>query len=67
MIKQDNRREFMELLDVKQASKFLNLSKVSIYRLTSKKKIPHYKIGSKILFDKEKLIDFIGNLEVVLV
>ena len=55
----------MKLLNVKEAADFLNISKVTLYRMTSKKQISHYKVGAKILFDKEKLIEWISNLEVV--
>ena len=44
------------VLSFDEASKFLNLSKSYLYKLTSGGQIPHYKPQGKILyFDKEEL------------
>ncbi|WP_312195082.1 helix-turn-helix domain-containing protein [Epilithonimonas vandammei] len=44
------------VLSFEEASKFLNLSKSYLYKLTSGGQIPHYKPQGKILyFDKEEL------------
>ena len=43
------------LLDIKTASEYIKLAKSTIYGLTSKKEIPHYKKGKKIYFKKEEL------------
>lgn len=44
-----NRNEPM-LLDVQNAAKLLNLSRSYLYRETRARRIPHIKIGSRILF-----------------
>lgn len=47
------------MLDVEQASLFLNLSTSTIYKLTSLKKLPHHKPGGKkIYFRREDLIKY---------
>lgn len=46
-------------LDVKSASKYLNLPVTTIYHLVSKKKLPNYKIGKRLYFKKIDLDDFI--------
>lgn len=49
-----------EVLNLKEACRFLDLSKSSLYKLTSKKEIPHYKpSGRKIYFKKIELIQWI--------
>ena len=50
-----------KLIDIKRASELLNLSKYTLYRLTSLKKIPHVKIGGKIAFQEKKLEAFIES------
>ena len=47
-------------LTLKEAAKFLNLSQSHIYKLTSERKIPHFKpSGKKIYFDKSELIQWL--------
>jgi excisionase family DNA binding protein len=41
-------------LSLEEASEFTGLSKSTLYRLTSERKIPHIKRG-KLLFDRQKL------------
>lgn len=48
--------EGKEHLDVKEASIYLNLSTSAIYKMTSRKEIPHYVPGGKkIYFNKSEL------------
>lgn len=48
--------EKKEFLDVKEASSYLNLSTSAIYKMTSRKEIPHYVPGGKkIYFRKSEL------------
>jgi excisionase family DNA binding protein len=48
-----------EMLTVEEASKFLDLSKSYVYRLTSRKQLPYYcPSGKKILFRREDLVEF---------
>ena len=47
-------------LTLKEAAKFLNLSQSHIYKLTSERKIPHFKPnGKKIYFDKSELVQWL--------
>ena len=47
-------------LTLKEAAKFLNLSQSHIYKLTSERKIPHFKpSGKKIYFDKSELVQWL--------
>ena len=47
-------------LTLPEAAKFLNLSQSHLYKLTSERKIPHFKpSGKKIYFDKSELIQWL--------
>ncbi len=48
-----------EILTIEQASKLLNLAKPTIYTLTSKAKIPHFKKGKKLYFKRSELLQWI--------
>ncbi|MBN2742719.1 MAG: helix-turn-helix domain-containing protein [Marinilabiliaceae bacterium] len=44
------------LLDVKETSEYIGVSKRTLYNMTSKKKIPHLKPrGGKVFFEKEEI------------
>ena len=43
------------LLSFKEACDYLKMPTDSLYKLTANKKIPHYKPGKRILFDKTHL------------
>ena len=43
---------FKAVLDVTEASQFTGISKAQLYRLTSEKRIPHYKKNNKLYFKK---------------
>jgi excisionase family DNA binding protein len=47
------------LLTAKEVRVWLRLSSSRLYALVKKKEIPHVKIGGKILFDKEKVQNWI--------
>ncbi len=44
-----------EPLNVDQAARFLGLKKGTVYNMVSRKVIPHYKVGSRVLFTQAKL------------
>ncbi len=44
-----------EPLDVKQAARFIGLKKGTVYNLISRKTIPHYKVGRRVLFRQAEL------------
>jgi excisionase family DNA binding protein len=45
----------MNYMTLEEAGEYLRLSKVTMYRLVTKKKIPVSKVGRKYLFSREKL------------
>ena len=48
-----------ELMDVKQASDYLNLAVATIYIKVSKREIPHLKQGKKLRFLKSDLLEWV--------
>ena len=50
-----------KFLTVEEVTKLINLSKPSVYRLTSQKKIPHIKLAGKILFPEDVLMKWINS------
>ena len=43
------------MLNIAEASTLLGLSKATLYKYICQRTIPHYKIGSRVLFDEQKL------------
>ncbi len=54
----------MKLLTIQEASDLLKLSVPTLYRLTSQKRIPFYKVGGKLLFDSERLTNWLAGFAV---
>jgi len=54
----DHKKPFM---DLQQATKYLNVTKNTIYAWTCKSEIPHYKSGRKIYFSVDELDNWILN------
>jgi len=48
-----------EILNVDEASEFLNIAKQTVYTLTSKREIPHFKRGKKLYFKLSELQNWI--------
>jgi excisionase family DNA binding protein len=46
-------------LDVEGAANFRSCPKSRIYSLVSAKRIPHHKDGSRLLFDREELREYV--------
>lgn len=44
-----------KLLSIKEASEYLGLKVPTLYKYVCSKKIPYVKLGSRVLFDPEKL------------
>jgi len=44
-----------DFLTVKELCEWIRLSRSKVYALVTANKIPHAKVGGKILFDKEKI------------
>ena len=47
------------LLTIKEVSKNLKISASTLYRWVHKKEIPFVKLGGKLLFEEDKLNEFI--------
>lgn len=52
------------ILDADEAATFASLSLGRIYRLTSEKKIPHYKRGNRLYFRKSELEEWLLETKV---
>lgn len=46
----------MEYMTLREAAKFLRISRETIYRMIYRKEIPFYRVGKKYLFKKEELV-----------
>jgi len=46
---------FKTVLNITEASQFTGISRPQIYRLTSERRIPHYKRNNKLCFKKTEL------------
>ncbi len=59
MHKTKGEQEKDQLVNIKQAGEFLNLSVPTIYGLVQRASIPVYKVGKKLYFSKEELTTWI--------
>lgn len=50
-----------DFLTVKELCEWIRLSRSKVYALVTANKIPHAKVGGKILFNKEKIKIWIDN------
>lgn len=48
-------------LDVTDAAAFLSCKSSRVYALTSSGRLPHYKDGSRLLFDRDELRAYVAN------
>lgn len=48
-------------MNIDETSKLINLAKSSIYGLVHRKKIPYHKVGKKLYFSKESILQWINN------
>ena len=48
-------------LDVDGAAEFLACKKSRLYALVSAKRIPHHRDGSRLLFDRAELREYVAN------
>jgi len=49
------------VLDINEAANLLRMSKYTLYTMTSKRILPFFKVGRKIFFDREELLDFVRS------
>ena len=54
-IEQNTRLQAKDILSVEEASVYTGFSVAHLYRLTSEKRIPHYKRDRHLCFDKHEL------------
>lgn len=54
---------FEMLLTVKETAELLRISERYTYQLIKKNKLPHIKLGGKILCDKQSLMDYLKSIE----
>ena len=54
-----------KFLNLDQVSDFIGLSKSTVYGLTHKRIIPHYKNGKRLYFNKSEIADWIASGKVV--
>lgn len=50
-----------DVLGMPEAANYLKLSKATLYKLTSDRQIPHYKMGKRNYFRKEELDQWINK------
>ncbi|MEX2445637.1 MAG: helix-turn-helix domain-containing protein [Alkalispirochaeta sp.] len=50
----------MKLLTITEAAQVLGLAKSTLYKKTSAKSIPFFKLGSRVLFDERALMTWAG-------
>lgn len=53
-----------EVMNIKELSKYLKCSNSCIRKLQREKKIPYFRVASKVLFDKEKIDNWLSENEV---
>lgn len=58
-----SREVFEMLLTVKETAELLRISERYTYQLIKKNKLPHIKLGGKILCDKQSLMDYLKSIE----
>lgn len=61
LIEKSLQEKKVEILNVKEAAELIKLSTHQIYRLTSRREIPHYKVNGKLVFEKYMLLKWVLN------
>jgi excisionase family DNA binding protein len=59
----EGRSENKRFYKVSEAAAFLNVSKGLIYKLTGSRRIPFYKIASRVMFSEEQLLSWVKSFE----
>ena len=54
----------IDMLSVKEASGFLKVSPSKIYQLITRRSIPSYRIGGKILLSKQDIAEFLESCHI---
>ena len=59
--REDKSKDLLDdFINAEEAAKFLHIAKQTLYTLTSKRKIPFYKKGKKLLFKRQELEEWIS-------
>lgn len=53
-----------EFMNLEQVSSFIGLAKPTVYGLTHKRKIPHFKAGKRLYFKKSDIMNWITSSKV---
>lgn len=53
-----------ETLTAKEAAEILGLSAWTLYDLARQRKVPHIRVGRRVLFRKESLLSWLSDLEI---
>lgn len=56
-----NAKVFLEHLNIKQLSEYLNYSEPAIYKMVAHAEIPYYKLSGKLLFKRTEIDDWLLN------
>ncbi|MDS0980153.1 helix-turn-helix domain-containing protein [Staphylococcus hominis] len=51
------------IITVKEAAEFLRISERYAYKLIKDNKLPHFRLGKKILIEKNSLIKYLHDIE----
>ena len=52
-----------EIYNIKELSNYLKISPSEIRKLVRQNKIPYFRVGNRIKFEKEKINEWIENLQ----
>jgi excisionase family DNA binding protein len=50
-----------KFLDVQNLAEYIHLSKSCIYKMVSNKSIPHFKLGTRTLFERNQIDNWVIN------
>lgn len=53
-----------DILTVDEALRYLRIARPTLYRYTSQKRIPHFHVGRKVLFDRQELDEWLDGKRV---
>lgn len=54
-----------DILNLDEAAEYLNISKSTLYKMTSKKEIPHYKPNRCVYFERTELDNWVRSAHVL--
>lgn len=57
-LKKQQEDQYNEIMDVKEAARFLKLAPATVYTKVSRSELPAFKSGKRLLFNKSKLLEY---------